>query len=106
MRRRQAGELRPHLVEVTTTHGRCACGEEVPYDGMAEHITQAVGEFRRALAQHDREVKAAALREGADARGHAPSCYPDPDRDPYVGCACRLTFLYARADRIERGEEP
>lgn len=26
---------------VTTTHGRCACGVDVPYDGMAEHIARA-----------------------------------------------------------------
>ena len=31
-----------HLVSSSTiTHGRCACGEEVPYDGMAEHIARA-----------------------------------------------------------------
>ena len=76
------------------------------HHGVAHVLFQAAAGAESITEQHDREVKAAALREGADALGHAPSCYPDPDRDPYVGCACRLTFLYARADRIERGEEP
>jgi len=50
------------------------------------------------------QVKAEALREAARAVGHAPDCPMDPDRDPYMGCRCRMSLLYARAARIERGE--
>ena len=50
---------------------------------------------------HDAQVAAKALREAASAIGHAANCYPDPTEDPYHGCACRLSLLYARADRLE-----
>lgn len=115
-----------HLVSSSTiTHGRCACGEEVPYDGMAEHIARAeamsadeytpstasvrarwsvgcldgipagLAEFDRWLAQHDREVKAAAWDEGYshlfDAGRASDLTVVSLDDNPY---------------RIERGEEP
>jgi hypothetical protein len=45
-------------------------------------------------------VRAEALREAAKILGHR-DCPQDPDRDPYIGCVCRVSLLYARADRIE-----
>lgn len=57
-------------------------------------------------AEHDREIAAQALRDAAVALGHTPRCHPDPDRDPYYGCECRTSLLYARADRIAAGEVP
>lgn len=30
---------------------------------------------------------------------HAAGCFPDPDRDPYVGCCCGATVVAARAGR-------
>lgn len=51
------------------------------------------------------QVAADALEEAARAVGHADDCPLEPDRDPYFGCRCRMSLLYARAARIRAGAE-
>jgi len=47
------------------------------------------------------QIKAEALREVADILGHATYCQQDPDRDPYRGCVCLISLLYARANLLD-----
>ena len=63
----------------------------------AEHCAIHIGEvLREALAAHDREIAAKALRDAADAMA-ADSEVRDP-------LQLRADWLRARADRIEGGE--
>lgn len=45
--------------------------------------------------------EAAILRSAALAIGHADNCWPDADRDPYIGCCCRMSLVWAYADRLD-----
>lgn len=70
----------------------------VQADAPADHSAAA-----GLLATAKHSCCANVLRDAADAIGHAPGCQPDPDRDPYVGCECRISLIYARAARLPPG---
>lgn len=45
--------------------------------------------------------KAEIIEEAVLTIGHADNCRPDPDRDPYVGCSCRVSLFWAYARNLK-----
>lgn len=93
----------------------CECGERMltePWRAVVEPPdVEDAAEWHRAhvaaiLAARIAEAEAAAVREAARAVGHAEDCGMDPDRDPYIGCRCRMSLVWEYAARIARAARP
>lgn len=101
----EAGEHTPtmgELRELYVIHRATGDKGSLPAGKTGERA--AGQEFDRAVAAHTLQVAAQAVRDAARRVGHAEDCRADPDRDPYVGCACRMSLVWAYADRVEACE--
>lgn len=85
--------------EVETIAEGISADSSSPKAAIVRQLRTLLDGDTSALDRHD----AAVLREAALSIGHADDCPMEPDRDPYLGCKCRLSLLWTYADRIESG---